>query len=256
MSANDGRSHQKLRSILQLREMILAGELKAGERVAEVPLAAKLGVSRTPLRTALMALEHEGLLRSLPTGGFVVRNFGPRDIADSIELRGVMEGTAARLAAEKTQSPEALRHLVDLVDAMAPLVGLGPAAEGAFERYVALNAEFHDFMVELADSGVLRTAMDQILAMPFASPNAFLKVQMELNDSREILFLAQQQHRAIAEAIANREGSRAEAMAREHARLAQRNLAMAIDNRDMLQSLPGASLIRFDSKKKARKHAS
>ena len=69
----------------------------------------QLGVSRTPLRTALMTLEHEGLLETLPGGGFVVREFTRTDINDSIELRGVLEGTAARLAAERLEAEEAAR---------------------------------------------------------------------------------------------------------------------------------------------------
>ena len=60
---------QAVRAQLRLREMILAGELPAGARIAELTLVDKLGVSRTPIRTALMKLEQEGLLESLANGG-------------------------------------------------------------------------------------------------------------------------------------------------------------------------------------------
>src|SRR3954465_15852104 len=85
---------QTLHAALRLRELILDGELPPGVRVAEVPLSERIGVSRTPLRLALARLEHEGLLTSLSSGGFIVRQFTREEIADAIELRGVLEGTA------------------------------------------------------------------------------------------------------------------------------------------------------------------
>ena len=82
----------------------------------------RLGVSRTPLRLALSTLAHEGLLEPLPGGGFVVRSFTRADVSDAIELRGVLEGTAARLAAERLESADELDPLaaaVELLDEVA-----------------------------------------------------------------------------------------------------------------------------------------
>ena len=81
--------------------MVRAGERPAGSRFAEVALAERLGVSRTPIRASLMRLEQEGLLGPLPGGGYTVRTFSERDISDAIELRGTLEGLLARLAAER-----------------------------------------------------------------------------------------------------------------------------------------------------------
>jgi GntR family transcriptional regulator of vanillate catabolism len=92
---------QAVKALLALREMVLAGELPAASRIAEVALAERLGVSRTPIRAALMRLEQEGLLEPLPGGGYTVRTFSERDISDAIELRGTLEGLLARLAAER-----------------------------------------------------------------------------------------------------------------------------------------------------------
>src|SRR5579871_6967635 len=89
------------RTLLNLREMLLRGDFQPGERISELPLVARLGVSRTPIRLALDRLAHEGLLEVCPSGGFVVREFTVEDIWDAIEMRGVLEGTAARLAAER-----------------------------------------------------------------------------------------------------------------------------------------------------------
>ena len=76
---------QMMRALLALREQLLNGEFKPGERMSELPLVERLGVSRTPLRLALASLEHEGLLRVLPTGGYVVREFTQADIRQAIE---------------------------------------------------------------------------------------------------------------------------------------------------------------------------
>jgi GntR family transcriptional regulator, vanillate catabolism transcriptional regulator len=89
------------RTLLNVREMLLRGDFQPGERISELPMVARLGVSRTPIRLALDRLANEGLLEPSPSGGFVVRSFALSDIWDAIEMRGVLEGTAARLAAER-----------------------------------------------------------------------------------------------------------------------------------------------------------
>src|SRR5205814_7073708 len=88
-------SHQT-RAIVRIREMILRGELAAGARVAEAPLAQLLGMSRTPVRQALPVLAQEGLLGEHETRGYVVRGFSSADILDAVDLRGGLEGLAVR----------------------------------------------------------------------------------------------------------------------------------------------------------------
>src|ERR1700754_244260 len=87
-------------AIVRIREMILRGEIAPGQRVAEAPLADRLGVSRTPVRQALPLLAQEGLLLEHETRGYVVRAFTSADIIDAIDLRAVLEGLAARRVAE------------------------------------------------------------------------------------------------------------------------------------------------------------
>src|SRR5579871_1212011 len=109
--AQTDHESQISRATLGLREMILRGEFWPGQRIAEIPLSAKLGVSRTPLRLAFERLEHEGLLRALPRSGFTPNEFSLADIWDAIETRGVLEGAAARLAAERLKHPSQLDGL-------------------------------------------------------------------------------------------------------------------------------------------------
>jgi GntR family transcriptional regulator, vanillate catabolism transcriptional regulator len=241
--AANGRQSQMLRAVVLLRALVLEGKLRAGERVSELPLSQRLGVSRTPLRLALGQLEHEGLLEPMPGGGFVVRSFTRQDVEDAIDLRGVLEGTAARLAAERLGDAGELEAMHGCVAQLDALVRPDRPAIEAFERYVQLNKRFHSLLVLLAKSQVIETAIARVEAMPFASPSAFVQMQAEVPESHRIMYVAHTQHRAILEAIELGEGARAEAIAREHARLARRNLDVALTSESTLRRVPGGGLI-------------
>jgi GntR family transcriptional regulator, vanillate catabolism transcriptional regulator len=236
---------QNIRALLGLRDLLINGAFAPGERLSEIPLGKRLGVSLTPLRLALSGLEHEGLLEAHPSGGFVVREFGVEDAIDAIEIRGVLEGTAARLAAERISDPARLEtlstHLRDIDGLLADEDRPPPEV---FTDYVVLNERFHDELVRVAGSRLLARSLQHATTLPFASPNAFVETQAQLPIARQMMVVAQEHHRAIVEAIAGREGTRAESVAREHARLARRNLEAAIAAGRGLEQVPGASLIR------------
>src|SRR5215831_16189280 len=157
--SGDRSASQTVRALLKLRDFILSGELKPGDRISELPLVERLGVSRTPIRMALVRLEEEGLLELIPSGGFAVKGFSERDITDSIETRGTLEGLCARLAAERGLTQSALSSLKDPVagiDALLARQEMGDKmSEELFSDYVALNERFHALLIELADSPVL-----------------------------------------------------------------------------------------------------
>src|SRR5919112_647408 len=113
LSAHDRRDDdsQLARAFIGVRELLLRGDFTRGERISELPLVARLGVSRTPIRLALERLAHIGLLDVCATGGFTVREFTIADVLDAIELRGVLEGTAARLASERLINDSELEPL-------------------------------------------------------------------------------------------------------------------------------------------------
>jgi GntR family transcriptional regulator, vanillate catabolism transcriptional regulator len=238
----DGGS-QTTRALLSLRELLLSGEFPPGTRMSELPLVERLGVSRTPLRLALANLEHEGLLENLEGGGYAVREFTMDEIHDAIELRGVLEGTAARFAAERGATADQLARMRRLSAEMDPLVHRSDV--DSFWQYVECNRAFHALLIEAAASPVLARELERIVALPFASPSALVQGQAELPESREILVIAQAHHRGLIEAIERREAVRAEALAREHARVALRNLEIVLDNGDVLERIPGASLINL-----------
>lgn len=229
------------RALLRLRELILRGEFAPGERMSELRLVKTLGVSRTPLRLALATLEHEGLLRGLNSRGYVVREFTQADISDAIELRGVLEGTAARFAAERGATPGGLAVLREISDTIEEVVHR--ADYESFERYVDLNERFHARILEMAGSPVLQRALEGITALPFASPSAFVMAQAVLPESRDILVIAHGHHEGLIDAIERNQGTRAESLGREHALLARTNLEVALDHPDVLEQMPGASLL-------------
>jgi GntR family transcriptional regulator of vanillate catabolism len=232
---------QTAKATLGLRELIFAGEIAPGDRVGELELSERLGVSRTPLRIALTTLAHEGLLEQLAGGGFVVRSFTRADIVDGIELRGALEGLAARLAAERLDSEDELAPLEAAHEELDDVVRLLDRV--ALIRYVALNREFHASLVELAKSPHVARAVANVMALPFATPSAILLSHAELPRSQEILQIAQYQHRALIEAVRGGHGARAEEVAREHARLSLNNLEIALENRELLATIPGAPLL-------------
>ena len=239
----------QVRALLQLREMILAGELPGGTRIAELSIVEKLGVSRTPIRAALMRLSQEGLLEALASGGYAVRTFSERDVTDAIALRGTLEGLSARLAAERTAPAVVLGEARDCLRQIDAVLGQPALNDESFSSYVELNAKFHALLSEMAGSSVMARELDRVISMPFASPSAFVVAQANSPQARDMLVVAQDQHWQVLAAIEQREGSRAEAIMREHSRLAQRNLhSVLLGNHEAgslhSASIPGMRLIR------------
>src|SRR3984885_5869786 len=143
---------QTVRAQLALRDMILSGQMRSGERISELQAVDITGVSRTPVRLALVRLEDEGLLQAIPSGGFMVKAFSERDILDSIELRGVLEGLAARFAAERGVSARDLEPLKESLMELDKLVMRDQVSGEAFSSYVPMNARFHALLTELSHS--------------------------------------------------------------------------------------------------------
>jgi GntR family transcriptional regulator, vanillate catabolism transcriptional regulator len=143
------------------------------------------------------------------------------DVRDAIELRGVLEGTAARLAAErltKVEELESVRAVQARLDAITHIT------VDTFGPYRELNESFHEELVALAKSAMLRRSIEHVKTLPFASPSALVFARSKLPRAAEMIFVGQEQHHAILEAVENRHGTRAEALAGEHANLSRRNL--------------------------------
>jgi GntR family transcriptional regulator of vanillate catabolism len=241
--ATEEGGSQAVKAQQRLRELILAGDLPAGARIAELSLVERLGMSRTPIRAALMHLKEEGLLEPISGGGYAVRTFSEREVADAIEVRGTLEGLAVRLAAERGVQPHLLREAAECLDQIDLLLAQGSLDDDSFSGYVQFNGRFHQLMSEMADSAVLSREIERASGWPFASPSGFVGVQAHKPDARDMLVVAQHQHRQVLHAIAQREAGRAEALMREHSRLARHNLSQVMQNPHQAP-MPGVQLIR------------
>ncbi len=221
---------QQNQIVLKLREMILSGLLRPGERVAEIPVADHLGVSRTPVRYALGVLAREGLVVPSSNGrGFVVREFTIKDIHDAIEVRGALEGMAARLLAQRGISPEAEAGLRACLADGQRVVGKGRLVPGDGVAWATLNERFHDLIVGGSENRPLIHALRINDQVPFSSAKAFLDDITDPVMTRrqyDILLMAHMQHGLIVKALVSGDGARAEALVREHSYAAFENITL------------------------------
>ena len=200
--------------------MIVSGELSPGERITEIPLAERLGVSRMPIRMALPALEQEGLLEKAGKRGYQVRRVNPGDIADAIEVRGTLEGLAARLVVEKGTNDDVLDDLRDCLRTGDEVFADGAFQEGDFTAYHAMNMRFHRIIVDGSGNGAIAAAISRNDSLPLASANSITIDQEHLTQEFQRLHFAHMQHHLIVAAMESGQGARAESLMREHANAA------------------------------------
>ncbi len=126
-----------------LKASILSGRLNPGERLTEEHLAKKLGISRTPVREALHKLESEGLIKPLPSRGFIAARDSKDDIEELFEIRAVLEGYALRVICGRTDDA--------LLDRLEETVRKAEAALRArsLDDVFQWNTRFHDMLHEL-----------------------------------------------------------------------------------------------------------
>ena len=188
-----------------LRERIYTGRYAPGESLPQVKIAAELDISRTPLREAFRMLEREGLVTVGSNGTVCVISGDLQTLLDAYELREVIDGVAARLAAQRASRRVAERLEPLLADQRAALRPWTP------ERYTGANVRFHAAIFELADNPFVsgQLPLVRITAQVF-TPNALLL--------QERVYTAITEHVAISEAITQGDPARAEMLARNHIR--------------------------------------
>lgn len=210
--------------------MILIGRFQPGERLAEVKVAAELGVSRTPVRSALEALAREGLV--VPTAnqrGFVVRETTLKEILDATELRGVLEGVAARQVAEAGLSPESRAALEHCVATTAAIFDKGELTPEDGSTWAEQNERFHQTIIEASANAPLIHALKVNDQVPFSGAGAFLEDPEDAEATHRqyaILAAAQRHHETILRCLLRGEGARVESLMREHCFLAIENITL------------------------------
>ncbi len=224
--------------------MILRGELGPGERVAEAPLAELLGMSRTPVRQALPVLAQEGLLTEHQTRGYVVRGFSTADVLDAIDLRGVLEGLAARRVAERGASRTLLQALRVCLAEGDQILAEGHVADKFEALYVDMNVRFHQLIVGECRSPIIQQALERNARIPFAGPQALALDKTSLERMYETMAYAHRQHHCIVSALERGESARVEALMREHTNPVKENLNIPATGGEDRDVIPRLALVR------------
>ena len=187
-----------------LEDAILNGSYKEGDSLNELRLSKSLGVSRTPVREALMQLELEGLVKNIPNKGAVVVGVSEQDVEDIYEIRIRTEGLAARLCAEKITDEE----LEELEQDSAKEMG-------------ELDGEFHRIIFAASKSRPLQNVLTSFHNYIRRARAVSVCVTGRAEESVS-------EHRAILEAITKHDGELAEKLTAEHIKNARDNIATTV----------------------------
>jgi len=231
--------------LAQIREMILQGRLAPGERLSEASVADMLGLSRTPVRQALPVLAREGLLVESGARGYAVRGFTFREILQAVELKGILEGHAARKLAEKGAPRALVRDLGECLSDGDDILAGGRISEDEARRYGAMNGRFHALIVAAADDAFLQDTVQRLHGIPFADPSIIAFDRREPVLMFADLAYAHRQHHDIVAAIGAGEGARAEALLREHVHTQRRSMNLDREDATSHASASSARIIAF-----------
>ncbi|MFN0155450.1 MAG: GntR family transcriptional regulator [Gaiella sp.] len=185
-----------------VRQAIVDGRLEPGERLKEEELARELGISRTPVREALLILQAEGVVDATPNRGAVVRAHSADDLEDLYELRALLEGFAARRAATRL-SPDELGALEASCDRFERII------DGEIRELVAENNVFHSIVLDAAGSARLQSMVRSVVELP-------LVYRSYIWYSPEQVRISAHYHRQIVAALRRRDAERAELIMKEH----------------------------------------
>ncbi len=175
-----------------LREAILKGDLKPGERLMELQLASKLGVSRTPIREAIRMLEQEGLAVTTPRKGAEVAKMTLKDMEDVLEIRDALDELAVRIACQKI-SDEQLRQLEDVKELFEK-----STQTGNVKKIAEADVSFHDVIYEATGNPKLVTLLNNLREQVYRYRVEYIK------DPKNYPTLIAE-HEAILDSLKNRD---------------------------------------------------
>ncbi len=198
--------HQTLREkILEtIRDAILKGSLKPGERVSEPDLAERFGISRTPIREAFRQLESEGYLQVVPRKGAVVASLSERDIEEFYAIKIILEGFAARMAAEKLTGKE-IERLESINERLYKL-----ADEGDVKTFFRVHNEFHEVFIKAAGNDKLSEMINQLVMK-------FKRLRLASLSQPGRMAISIEDHRDMIQAFKEHDGNRADSLIRHAA---------------------------------------
>ena len=194
----------------ELEELIILGELKRGDLLSETALSERLGVSRTPVRSALGRLSEEGLISTEANRRAVVVGVGKDDLIDIYKIRMRLEGLASAMAAKRI-TPEDLSALCEAVELADFYI-----SKNNLEKLGELDSQFHQIIYRATGSRLLKKILGELHRNTRLYRRHSLSVPGRLERSAC-------EHRSILEAIKNRDEDAAE-------RLTEAHISAALDN--------------------------
>ena len=226
--------------LMQLRDLILKGEFAPGHKLAEQQLAERMGASRTPVRGALMALEQEGLIEANDVGKYAVRQFTAQEIIDAIQVRGHLEGMAARIVAEHGVTRQLDTELQACLNMGDQLLVKKTLSLQDYAAYAQMNDRLHDAILQACGNRALQRALALNDKLPFAQASAMLPMQGAAGLDRDWMLYAHKQHHMLVAALRRGESARAQHLATEHIEVALDNLRNALDKREQMSEVAPA----------------
>lgn len=194
-----------------LEEEILSGKLRAGEGLTEISLSKRLGVSRTPLRSALHRLCEEGLVRISPNRGAVVVGVNDEDLVDIYKIRIRLEGLASSEAAAR-RTDDDVKRLSELVELSEFYIQRKDS-----EHLKELDGEFHNVIYDASGNRLLKKTLSEL----HRSIRRYRKLSLSVPERLEA---SVREHRAILEAIKNGDSEEADRLTSLHTEAALENL--------------------------------
>ena len=201
----DLQNHRPLREIVyeELKRQILVGEIAPGTRMMEVELAEDMGVSRTPVREAIRKLEKEGLVTIEPRRGAYASDISIKDMVDVLEVRQMLEGMAASMAAQKVTEEEK----IDFVEANSAYKNA--VKKGNIEEIIRYDELFHQLIVSYSGNKTLNQLLSQVQELA-------LRFRYIYYDDFSRYENMPVEHEEIEEAIISGDTQKAKVVAEEH----------------------------------------
>lgn len=199
----------------ELADAILSGKYKKGDALTEIALSKTLGVSRTPVRSALHRLAEEGLVEIVPNRGAVVIGVTTEDLVDIYRIRMRLEGLASAIAAEK-MSDEGKKKLLENVELSEFYM-----SKKDCERFKELDTDFHRIIYRATESRTL----ERILSDLHRNSKAYRKLSLTVPGRAE---KTAEEHRGILDAILSSDAKKAEELTSAHIEHALKNMLTAM----------------------------
>ncbi|OGO79954.1 MAG: GntR family transcriptional regulator [Clostridiales bacterium GWC2_40_7] len=215
--------YKPLREVIfnTLREAIIVGELKPGERLMEVQLAEKMGVSRTPVREAIRKLELEGLVDMLPRKGAHVADLSVKDIMDVLEVRSTLDGLASMLSAERITDEE----LKELKHVQTQFINY--VEKDNLQGSIKKDVEFHDVIYRSSRNDKLIQIANNLREQVQRFRVIYIK---DFSSTRELI----REHAEILDSITKKDPELARKYAQKHILNQEETIIKAIKRNHMI----------------------